>query len=367
MSDVPKTYVDTDNPLTRKRWAKDLFRVILPQVEYSDVVGTGPDSIIQSRTELGKGEGDKITFGIVLPLRGDAVIGRSPVEGTEEELQTRNFSITVEEMNKAVDTGGKMEQQRVPYDFLQIGKEALGKWWSSLLSDYVINMLIGNSDFKIAGEDFAQAITEPSTNHHLLMNDRSAESSIDSSDVINLSFLEGMKQRAEIPVGTPQQNDFKVRPLQIKGKNYYVVYMHNYAFDLLRRNTNVNEWGDLARNARTLQEWGAPQAEIEYQGMLIKKTERIPCMYPDSSDSTGRTGVYRCVLCGAQAGVIAWGGAGESQGTTLSFVIYNKDAKRFVNVRAGGIWGAARVQFGPSGSKVDYGSVVGSGWASPLA
>ena len=88
---APKTEFLSNDPLTRKRWAKDLFAIILPAVEFNDLVGTGSDSIVQIRTELGKGEGDEITFGIRLPLTGQGVVGNDTVEGNEEKLVFRNF------------------------------------------------------------------------------------------------------------------------------------------------------------------------------------------------------------------------------------------------------------------------------------
>ena len=50
--------------MTGKKWARDLFRYILPAVEYNYLVGTGNDSVVQMRTELAKDEGDQITFGL---------------------------------------------------------------------------------------------------------------------------------------------------------------------------------------------------------------------------------------------------------------------------------------------------------------
>ncbi len=44
---APKTVFLTNDNLTRKRWAKDLFKVILPAVEFNDLVGKGSDAIVQ--------------------------------------------------------------------------------------------------------------------------------------------------------------------------------------------------------------------------------------------------------------------------------------------------------------------------------
>lgn len=344
---APKTVFLTSDNLTRKRWAKELFRAILPATEFNDLTGSGSDSIVQLRTELGKGEGDQITFGIRLPLSGEGIVGDDTVEGNEEKLQFRNFKTTIEELNHAVDTGGKMEQQRIPYNLVQEGKDALQEWWADKLSDYMFNTLCGNSAYTIAGKTFAQACEEPDTSHKLLVNDV-AEASMTAADVMDLTFLDKMKQSAEMM--DHNTSCFKVRPLNIKGKKYYRVILHTYVFDMLRVNTNIGQWGDLLRAAGKL---GLPSVEIEYNGLLISKSERI---------YSPATNVYRNILLGCQAAVFAWGGAGDSKSTVMSFVPYTKDAERYVNIRGGGIFGMKKTRF----DSKDFGVITGSSYATAI-
>lgn len=347
---APKTEFLSNDGLTRKRWAKELFSIILPAVEFNDLVGKGSDSIVQIRTELGKGEGDTVTFGIRLPLTGEGVVGNDTVEGNEEKLRFRNFSMTIEELNHAVDTGGKMEEQRIPYNLMQEGKDGLQEWWVEKLSDITIHTLAGNSAFRIAGKVFAQAINEPDISHYMAINQldttavATAEAALTSADVIDLTFLDRLKQRAEMPI-----NDaFKLRPLKKGGKNYYRVILHNFVFDQLRQNTNVGQWGDMLRAANKL---GMPNVEFEYNGLLVSKSERIPKMR-----TVGSGGIYRNLLLGCQAACWAWGGAGESKSSVMSFVPYTKDAERFVNIRGGGIFGIKKTNF----DSKDYGVIVGA-------
>ncbi len=356
---IPKTRFLKNDNLTRKKWARDLFKIILPAVEFNWMTGKGTDAAIQIRTELGKGEGDEITFGIRLPLVGQGTVGDRTVEGTEEKLRFRDFKASIEELNHAVDTGGKMEQQRVPYDLMQEGKDGLGDWWVDRLSDMVVNTVIGNSGFVFAGQAmdavgtaFGNVIEEPDSGHHLFMNDKANEAALTDSDTMELTFLDALKQRAEIP----ESGSFKIRPLRLKGRNWYRVLMHNYVFDSLRQNTNIGEWGDLLRSANKLQ---LPEVEIAYNGMLITKVERMPQIIEGANQYEG---VYRSVLLGAQAAVWAWGGAGESKSSVMSFVPYEKDAKRYVMIRGGGIFGCKKTRF----EDADYGSLVGSSWGSRL-
>jgi hypothetical protein len=163
------------------------------------------------RTELAKGEGDNIKFGIRLPLTGSGVQGRDTVEGNEEKLIFKDFSVTIEELNHAVDTGGRMEEQRVPYNLLQEGKNGLNDWWAGKLSDYAFAVLCGDTGFEmVAGKgNFATAITAPDTEHWLRVNDVATDAAMTSADTIDLTFLDRLKQKAEVPTG---KNCYKVRP-----------------------------------------------------------------------------------------------------------------------------------------------------------
>lgn len=342
----PKTQFVTNDALTRKRWARELYKELLPEVEFNYLISTGSGAIVEQRNDLSKGQGDEITFGIRLSLQGEGRVGNDVIEGYEEGLRFRNFKSTIEELQHAVDTGGKMDEQRIPYNLMTEGKSALQDWWADKLSDHLMAHLCGNSGLTIAGKVFAQAPTEPDTYHHLTVDDV-AEASLTSANVLDLTFLDRLKQRAELPSG----GGFKVRPLKMGGKNYFRVILHNYVFDQLRMNTNVGQWGDLLRAAQKLQ---VPSTEIEYNGMLISKSERVYSPY---------TNIYRCVLLGCQAAVFAWGGAGESKSSTMAFHPYTRDADRFLMVRGGGIFGCKKVVF----DSQDYGLLTGSSYATAIA
>ena len=343
---APKTRFLTNNNLTRKKWARDLYKVLLPAIEFNELIGKGSDAIVEQKMDLAKGEGDDMTFGIRLPLTGEGVVGDTTIEGTEEKLRFRDFKATIEELNHAVDTGGKMEEQRVPYDLAKEGKDGLTEWWGEKLTDYLFATLCGNSNFQIAGKTFAQACEEPSTDRYIRVND-GTEGSMTAADVVDLPFLDRMKQLAELPTAAL---NYKLRPLMMGGKKFFRVIMHNYAYDQMRTNMNAGQLGDLQRSAQKL---GVPNVEFEYNGLLVSKSEQ---MYSPESNE------FRVILLGKQAGVMGWGGAGDSKSTVMSFVPYTRDAKRYLMIRGGGILGIKKVRF----DSVDYGIVTGLGYATAL-
>jgi hypothetical protein len=106
---------------------------------------------------------------------------------------------------------------------------------------------------------------------------------------------------------------------------------------------------------RSAQKLNLPNIEFEYNGMLISKSERI-------RKSSTNPNVYNNVLLGAQAACFAWGGAGESKSSVMAFVPYEKDAKRYVMIRGGGIFGCKKTRF----SGKDFGVITGRSYATKL-
>jgi len=345
----PKTQLLTNDPLTRKRWARDLYKILPQAIEFNELIGSDKTAVVQQSLDLGKGEGDQMTFGIRLPLTGEGVVGDDTLEGNEEKMSFRNFKAGIEELNHAVDTGGKMEEQRIPYDLMMEAKDGLQEWWGNKLSDYMFAVLCGDTSFKINGKTFADAPTAASTNRVLRVNDVADDASMTSADVIDLGFLDRMKQKAELPVGTAK---YRIRPIMIGGKKYYRIILHNYCFDQLRTNMNAGQLGDILRNAQKL---NIANVEYEYNGLLISKSERV------RKSLTG-TNIYNNLLLGSQAAVCGWGGAGDSKSTAMVFKPYTRDAERYVMVRGGGILGIKKVIF----DDVDYGVMVGAGYGVAL-
>ena len=348
---MAETVINSTDALTRKRWSKDLFKVTQKAFEFNNLIGPGEDAIIQLKTDLTKGEGDEITFGILLDLVGVGTIGRDTLVGKAESLKFRDFKMEVEKMRKSVDIGIDIDEQRVPYNLMEKGKTGLQNWWAGFLSDYMFQVLAGNSQMfdelpQLGGLNFGGVPTEPDVDH-LMVVGGAAESALTAADTVTLGFLDSVKQRAEIPskVGV----GFKIRGQNTGGKAMYRVILHNYVFDQLRRNTNVGEWGDFLRAAGKLKD---PTVEILYNNMMISKSERI---YSRAAVGAGNGRSYRNLFLGAQAGVMGWGGAGDSKSSVMSFHVEKLDHGSKTEVSGGGILGMAKTRFKKNGANPDHG------------
>lgn len=83
------TTYGVNDSLAVKVWARDLFHEVKKGLEIAPLIGTGPNAIIQERTEF-KGTGDRVTVGLRMLLQGDGKTENQTMEGNEESLTTLN-------------------------------------------------------------------------------------------------------------------------------------------------------------------------------------------------------------------------------------------------------------------------------------
>src|SRR5690242_11737496 len=95
----------TNHPLAVKVWAKKLFVEALKQTKFSRFVGNTPASLVQRRTELSKGPGDKIVIGLRLQLAQAGIQGDATLEGNEEALSLYTDTVIIDQLRGSVRTG----------------------------------------------------------------------------------------------------------------------------------------------------------------------------------------------------------------------------------------------------------------------
>ena len=59
-----------NDPMAVKLWSKKLAAEANKSIDIDPLVGTGDDAVIQEKTETKKGNGDQVTFGLRMQLRG---------------------------------------------------------------------------------------------------------------------------------------------------------------------------------------------------------------------------------------------------------------------------------------------------------
>lgn len=338
-----------NSPVAVKLWSRKLFQEALKQTWMYRFIGNDDNSMIQLLDDTQKGPGDRITVPLRMQLTALGVQGDSTLEGNEEALQVYTDNLFINQLRNAVRSGGKMSEQRVPFSVREQAQIGLSDWYAGVFDLGFFNQLAG-----VAGADTRQAAnntpTAPSSNNVYYANgnaDETAVASATASNVMKIQFIDFALEKAKL-------NSPCIRPIRMMGEDYYVMFLHPYQVTAMRVNANAGQWFDIQKAAMTGGEITKNPiftgALGMYNNVILHESTRVPSVI---------AGSYRAILCGAQAGVLAFGQ--DSAGNKVSWVEELFDYGNQLGVAAGMIWGGKKTVF----NSQDFGviTVITSGQA----
>lgn len=337
------------HPLAVKLFSKKLMQEALKQTWFAKFIGKSAGSLIQIKEETSKGAGDKITFGLRMQLTTDGVTGDSTLEGNEESLVTYSDSIFINQTRNAVRSDGLMSEQRVPFSVREEARMALTDWFADIWDSAFFNQLCGNTAVATGNRSGNNATIAVSSTRIQYSDGKTTEAGIAStgaSTQMRLNLIDYAVEKAK--TATPL-----IRPVRVDGKDMYVLFIHPYQTTQLRTTTDTGQWLDIQKAAMT----GGLVSDNPiftgalgmYNNVIIHEDTRVPAA---PSQST----VKRAVLCGAQAGVMAFGqdfGSG-SIGSNFKWTEKMFDYDNQLGVSAASIFGLKKTVF----NSVDFGTIV---------
>jgi N4-gp56 family major capsid protein len=344
----------TNDPLAVKLWSKKLAVEVLKQTWASRFFGTDSSALIQIKDETQKSAGDKITYGLRMQLSGLGVIGDGTLEGNEEALTTYSDAIVINQLRHAVRSAGRMSQQRVPFDIRQEALSGLRDWWTGRLDLGFMNQICGYTPETNLQNSGLQSPLTVDVNHYTNVAAGTADEALTSTNTFTLSVIDRAVERAKIL--SPA-----IRPVNVKGKEYYVAFLHPFQVTDLRINTNTGQWLDIQKAAMT-------GGEIDdnpifdgslgvYNGVILHSDFRVAPGVVSTASLTSVPNVRRAVLCGAQSCMLAFGRDDGPERFTWVEELF--DYENELGVSAGLIYGMKKTQF----NGADFGTVVMSSWA----
>ena len=316
---MAETQFLTTHASTVTVWSALLMRQAQKQTYFQKFVGSGDDSMIQTKTDLEKEAGDTIKFDLLMNLTGSGVTGDTDIEGNEERLVYHQDSVVINLRGSGVKAAGKMTLKRTKHSIRTNGWSALGNWMGQIIDDDMVLALSG-----LVNTTGQTTAIEPDSDH--LWNggqavggtldavDTEAEITHAADNYFGTLVISAVKRKAKLI--SP-----KVRPLRVNGRDHYVMFVHPYQLKALRAET---AWLAAQHYANVRGEKNPifSGAEGIWDGVIIHEFEKITTRLgaggTDASeawDTTATaanilaTGVYgaRALFCGAQAGVIAYG------------------------------------------------------------
>ncbi|MBI4396130.1 MAG: N4-gp56 family major capsid protein [Elusimicrobia bacterium] len=228
-------------------WQKELYADVIANLYFTEngMMGEDDNNIIQIKPDLQKQKGDAITFGLTARLTGNGVSGDDELEGNEEKINAYSESISINQKRFAVRLEGKLDEQKNAYNMRTDAKSKLSDRVQEFVERQAFLKMagVGNTSLTDVGgavvgadctwsntPDVIPAADENTGygNRYLCADYTSGTTSLAATDLITPALISRLKVKA-------QMANPKVRPLKIKGKNYYVLFVHPWqAFDLKR-------------------------------------------------------------------------------------------------------------------------------------
>lgn len=339
---------------TVKLWSRRLAREVLKATYIQKFIGESDSSVIQVRNDAKKSPGDRIRVTLRMQLNGEGSQGDDTLEGNEEALTTYTDDFVINQLRHAVRSAGKMSEQRVPFSVRSEAMDGLKDWWADRLDAWFFNQVCGNTAVTNTKYTGNNATIAPSTGRKVFTTGSTDQAvGADSTKVMTLAMIDKAVEAAV--TATPQ-----VRPININGGKYFVVFLHPYQVYDIRTATSTGQWLDIQKAAMS----GGKVAENPiftgalgvYNQAILHQSTRITTGV-HSTTGVAEANVRRAVLCGAQACAMGFG-----QGH--SFKEYDwfeklHDYGNQLGVKAGCIGGLKKSVF----NSTDFGTITMSSYA----
>lgn len=343
--------------LTPEQWDDQFFREYLTENRYANEMGTSETSIIQVKESLTKKKGDRVNFALVNKLTNDAVTGTATMEGNEEDMASRSFEVTIQKRRNAIRVA-EQEEQFSAISLREAGRAVLQDWAQKDTEMLITRALssFNGTRYSLAAEatkdawlvDNADRVLFGALRSNNSANDHSA--SIDNldttNDKLNAAAVSKMKAIAET-IANPL-----IRPIRStanKGRRYYIMYAHPYAFNDLKADATITQAQrevQLTMENERLFEGG----DLYWDGVIIKQIEQTnnngTHEWDFGLDGAASARVVGAYLCGAQAIGAAY--ARRWKSTTENFDYGDK-----YGVEISALYGISKMQFGSGTGDTD--------------
>ena len=316
--------------LRKELWRKELFADVQDELYMTRFIGSSETSMIQEFTDLKKDKGDKVTYGLGMKLSGAGITGDSELEGNEEATVDYDTYINIDQLRTAVRLTGQMDEKKSCYNMRMSAKNRLKIWWAERIDQELLDKLCGKTT-----STFANTPTTPAASRNIWANNAGADVALTVDEVFDTKVIQAAKQMAIL--ASP-----RVRPIRVGGKDHYVLIAHPYQITDLRKDP---VWKQEMREAGTR---GTEQNPIfsgalgVYDGVVIHEHQYVYAW----AGGAGNIPIARAVLCGQQAGVIAWG-------KDVAWVEKSFDYGNKWGMSVGAIFGCQKPVF----NSVDYGVI----------
>jgi len=348
---MSQTTIGINSPLAVKRWATQLALDVDKQSYWNNrFVGEGQNNIVQRVVDLEEDAGDRVQYDLAMRLRGGMTFGDNLIEGNEEQLTFYQDEVRIDQVRKGASAGGRMTRKRTMHNLRKVAKDMTAEYVAEWLDEGYFVYLSGdsalsaiNQDAKFAGAFAGNSIDAPDSDHIMYGGAATSKASMASTDKMSMALLERIAVKPRM-MNAVNPDVVKMTPISVDGGRRFVVLMSPFQAHALRTETGDLSWSKTQQALATSEGRNSPicKGGLGMINDLVLHEHESVRRFSDYG-AGNNVNAARALLLGRQAGVIAYGAAGN--GTRMTWVEKLVDADNLVNIYCGLIVGLKKVRY----------------------
>lgn len=297
-------------------WSRKFKRHMRNKEFVSKFTGDGEDAMIQRISELKKtSKGARAVMTLIAESKGDGVAGDRQLEGNEEELQSHEIVVTIDQLRHAHRHEGELADQKSVVNFRNEALNNLSYWKQDRRNQLAFLTLSGISYSKntngsdrvgsaFADLEYAADVTAPSAYRGFRWDATNGAERIAVSDNSNLVAADVPTYNMIIDIKAEAEY-YKLKPIRTKdGIEFFHLFMNPLGIKQLKKDS---EFRAVMRDAGVRGEMNPlfkGTNTIMLDGIAITPFHHVFHTKGAASGSKWGGGTVdgsRAILCGAQA------------------------------------------------------------------
>ena len=282
---MAKVSITTGSSGKKQRYEEKLFRDTAKEPYFARFMG-GENSIVHTKTDLEKGKGDNLRFGIVMRNTNRAIVDGT-LEGNEQKLTDYYDSVDIHKYRLGIRTEGEIDEKRAFWDLNSTMRANLMVQGGEEVDQLCMDALVSSPTKIFYGGD-ATSVTPGAGN-------------ISTTDKLTPDLISKVKTWAK---NGGNRSQTPLMPVRVENKNYYVLVVHDDVLYDLNKDATFHE----ARRTAEIRGKDNPiftGAYAIWDGVVVHSHENVPIVtnWGSGSNVPGA----KCTLMGAQSLLWAWG------------------------------------------------------------
>lgn len=322
------TVLPTD-PQARKLWSLKIAHDSIKESFFAKHTGgEGSSAILVRKTEMESGKGDEITTQLICKLVGAPITENEMLEGREMKLDFATHKMRINEYRGAVNFGSMMAQKRTDAELDKEARQRLIDWVKEVYEERIVCALAGTrgtgDEFKhtpIGYAGYPNALVAPDAKHLFVGTaGNKAKATLEATDKLALTTLNKLRTKAKKMLGGVQAGEsVRMEPTRMGGKECFALVTMPEGLQDLREDSGTQGWFEaqkaltsaIGRDAEMFK-GGAGY----WAGAVVEECD-TGVKFADYGASSNIPAM-RSLYCGANAGVIANGTRGMTDGLPMS-------------------------------------------------